>query len=268
VTDAASDDASQWSLNHDFVLDMAVRLSRSQHARILDFGCGAGLLVARGRQRGLDIVGADTFNPHYEAFLAAVPEAARPHIVKYRDTLPFEDGRFDVVIANMVFEHVGNMPAVLADVARVTKPGGQLLALFPVLETWYEGHAGVYGVHRLRRWPSAQRAFLSAAHRCGLGIDRAGRTSAEWAHWMQSVLQSECHYHPKRLAMQQLAEAFGNAPRSLAADYMAFRVGRSSLQGKISYFPRVVREPVLQIVCHLRAGVVVAFGKSGSTNAA
>ena len=39
-----------------FVLDFA-----RSYARILDFGCGAGRVVAAGRAAGLDIWGADVF---------------------------------------------------------------------------------------------------------------------------------------------------------------------------------------------------------------
>ena len=60
----------------------------------------------------------------------------------------FPDGHFDLVISNQVLEHVTDPEAVIADVFRMIKPGGLFLAAFPVTETWYEGHVGLYFAHR------------------------------------------------------------------------------------------------------------------------
>jgi hypothetical protein len=45
--------------------------------------------------------------------------------------LSFPDGGFDVVVCNEVFEHVPALDAALAEIARVLRPGGVLLATFP-----------------------------------------------------------------------------------------------------------------------------------------
>jgi hypothetical protein len=63
--------------------------------------------------------------------------------------------------------------------------------------------------------------------------------------------------------MQQLADAFGTAPRSLANDDMAFRVERPSFKQIFSHIPQALREPMLTSACHVRAGVVVAVQKVG-----
>lgn len=46
--------------------------------------------------------------------------------------LGYENGRFDLVICNDVFEHVYDLPKALAEVRRVLHPGGRLLATFPM----------------------------------------------------------------------------------------------------------------------------------------
>ncbi len=48
------------------------------------------------------------------------------------EALDFEDGSFDVVITNEVFEHVEHLPLALAEIARVLKPGGRLVATCPL----------------------------------------------------------------------------------------------------------------------------------------
>ena len=41
--------------------------------------------------------------------------------------LDFPDASFDLVVNNMVFEHVEDLDAVLAEIQRVLKPGGRIL---------------------------------------------------------------------------------------------------------------------------------------------
>jgi SAM-dependent methyltransferase len=45
--------------------------------------------------------------------------------------LPFEDGHFDRVIAIHVLEHLPNLPAALAEVRRVLRPGGAFAIVIP-----------------------------------------------------------------------------------------------------------------------------------------
>ncbi len=47
------------------------------------------------------------------------------------DTFPFEDGSFDSLVANQVFEHVFNPEQFLDEMFRVLKPGGMLLMTIP-----------------------------------------------------------------------------------------------------------------------------------------
>ena len=47
--------------------------------------------------------------------------------------LPFRDSLFDLAVLGLVAEHIANLPAMLREVARVLRPGGQVLlsALHP-----------------------------------------------------------------------------------------------------------------------------------------
>jgi SAM-dependent methyltransferase len=101
---------------------------------LLDVGCGAGDFLAvmrdlgwkargvetdpqatrRGRERGLDI---------HEGDLASAS---------------FPDRRFDAVTMAHVIEHVHDAPRLLAECARILKPGGTLVILTPNSDGW--GH--------------------------------------------------------------------------------------------------------------------------------
>ncbi|MFV1991661.1 MAG: class I SAM-dependent methyltransferase [Acidimicrobiales bacterium] len=59
--------------------------------------------------------------------------------------LPFDDGYFDVVLTDSVFEHVHDLPGVLDELYRVVKPGGQILAQYgPIWSTPYGHHLWVH----------------------------------------------------------------------------------------------------------------------------
>src|SRR6185369_5986338 len=53
--------------------------------RSLDYGCGYGAIVTLGRQRGLDIWGADTFSGNYARWLAAVPREVQDRVHKIKN---------------------------------------------------------------------------------------------------------------------------------------------------------------------------------------
>ena len=91
--------------------------------RILDVGCGEGLLVEEYRQRGVDIIGLDL---HYES--SAV---RRGDITQ----LPFAPGTFDVVLALDVIEHLNfaDQNQAIIEIERVLARGGQFLVTVPNL---------------------------------------------------------------------------------------------------------------------------------------
>lgn len=66
-------------------------------------------------------------------FLPDAEARARFPAVEHQDleALSFEDARFDVVLCNEVFEHLPDLPRALAEIRRVLRPEGALVASFP-----------------------------------------------------------------------------------------------------------------------------------------
>lgn len=92
-------------------------------ARILDAGCGEGVLVEEYTARGWQIQGLDL---NYSS-----PYVQRGDLL----AMPYKDGRFDAVLLLDVFEHLAyaNQSPALKEIHRVLKPGGWLLASIPNL---------------------------------------------------------------------------------------------------------------------------------------
>src|SRR5690606_3246640 len=53
---------------------------------------------------------------------------------------PYRDNSFDAVLSYQTLEHVQNLDAVLAEMLRVVKPGGELHLRCPDYRGTYEGH--------------------------------------------------------------------------------------------------------------------------------
>jgi 2-polyprenyl-6-hydroxyphenyl methylase/3-demethylubiquinone-9 3-methyltransferase len=105
--------------------------------RILDVGCGGGLLSEPLARLGAQVVGVDASQGNIEA--ARLHAAAQGVAVDYRLGEPVaalaSDERFDVVLALEVVEHVSDVAAFLQTVARSLAPGG-LLFVSTINRTW------------------------------------------------------------------------------------------------------------------------------------
>ncbi len=256
---------SHGAANHHYVLDAGVALTGQSDPTILDYGCGAGGVVKLGRARGLKVFGADTFDGRYADYLNQLPPELAGTIVSISNQLPFPEAHFDLVIANQVFEHVADLQMVLKDIARVLKPNGILLSLFPLSDTWYEGHVGLYFAHWLQARPAAQRRYLAMSHRCGFGLDRVpGQSAQAWSEAGTRAMQSDCYYRTGRHARQLLKEAIGTTPRDLSASYIAYRLRHARLQKLARLESLPLGRTAFTALAHVRAGVVLATTKSAA----
>lgn len=246
------------SLNYAFVIERALALAGSRSARVLDYGCGKGALVAMARARGLDFHGADTFAGHYANWGAGIVDGATGHCSKIDGgKIDAADNSFDVVVANQVFEHVPDPEPALAEIARVLKPGGTFLALFPTRDTWFEGHLGIYFVHWLPPRSKLQYAYLYALRRIGFGYYKRAMSVAQWTGHSQRVLNDAVVYHDGGEINRLWHTVFGAAPRSDAGAYMRFRLGNSRFAALAGLAGLPVTGHVLKGICRVRAGRVL-----------
>ena len=110
-----------------------VRAAIDEHHRWLDVGCGHGVLPAwlDRRQPPIDVAGK------FAVGIDADRGALEKHNLFTRrvegngETLPFGDGSFDLITANMVLEHVRDPASLFKEVARVLGPGGLFLIHTP-----------------------------------------------------------------------------------------------------------------------------------------
>jgi ubiquinone/menaquinone biosynthesis C-methylase UbiE len=97
--------------------------------RVLDIGCGP-----RGSLEWADMaaerVGLDPIVDKYRAL--GIEKHKMTYCHSPVETMPYEDGHFDVVASINSLDHVDDVDAAIAELKRVTKPGGHLLLMVEV----------------------------------------------------------------------------------------------------------------------------------------
>ncbi|AKJ15452.1 methyltransferase [Streptomyces incarnatus] len=96
--------------------------------RILDAGCGSGPLSAALRDRGAVVTGIDASAGMLALARRRLGADAALHLVDLKDRLPFADGTFDDVVASLVLHYLRDWGPTLAEIRRVLRPGGRLIA--------------------------------------------------------------------------------------------------------------------------------------------
>ena len=93
--------------------------------RILEVGSGRGLLTSQLDRLGAIATGVDA-NP-----TVSKHALARDIRVMSVEHLEFADDEFDQVVSVHAIEHFPNLPAAFAEMARVLRPGGPMLLIYP-----------------------------------------------------------------------------------------------------------------------------------------
>jgi trans-aconitate methyltransferase len=119
--------AAQYAHNGRFVADLAggvfELLDAKPGERVLDLGCGDGVLTAKIAAAGASVIGADS-SPSMVA--AARAQGLDAHVLN-AESLDFHH-EFDAVFSNAALHWMLNQDAVLAGVRRALKTGGRFVA--------------------------------------------------------------------------------------------------------------------------------------------
>ncbi len=98
---------------------------------ILDYGCGNGrwLPFFASLYPNARFFGTDPSTVALEQAKGRAPFCKFRHLAK--ESAPFDNALFDLLFSYHVLEHVQDLDLAVADMARVTKPGGHMLVIFP-----------------------------------------------------------------------------------------------------------------------------------------
>jgi 2-polyprenyl-6-hydroxyphenyl methylase/3-demethylubiquinone-9 3-methyltransferase len=164
--------------------------------RVLDIGCGGGLLAEEFAKLGCKVTGID---PSTSSVAVAREHADRSRLaIEYvagtGEALPFGDQSFDVAYCCDVLEHVADVERVIAETARVLRPGGvylydtinrtpeSKLVAIKMLQDWSPTAIIPRGVHDWKRFirPRELDRVLTRNGLAGMEITGLGPRASPW----------------------------------------------------------------------------------------
>jgi len=128
-----------WRFGQERRLELIRRYVTLEDARILDVGCGLGVYVQHLGTFSNRVYGVDVDSDKVEEASKTLANIQ----VAPAESLPFEDGFFDVVLLHEVLEHVDDDARSVAEAWRVTAPRGHIVIFVPNRLYPLETH-GVY----------------------------------------------------------------------------------------------------------------------------
>jgi SAM-dependent methyltransferase len=177
-----------------------------RETKIMDFGCGSGSRVHELRELGYQVFGCDLQFKHESN--TDTESMMRNGIVrlidKERYVLPFDDSTFDIVFSDQVFEHVQDYSQAIAEIARILKPEGMCLHIFPARYTPMEPHVCVpFATMIQSRW------WLGFWALVGVRSDEQRSMSArETAARNYDYLSKRTNYLPKKVIRTEFRSHF------------------------------------------------------------
>lgn len=199
---------------------------------VLDVGCGNGIYTQWLAKKCGTAVGID-----HNLKNLAWGKANFPHVefvFSNGESMPFPDGTFNAVMITEVLEHTQDDRATLAEIARVTKPGGTLLlstphrGLFAGLDPDNVLNSFFSGVSRMRiPKPGGGRfyeGFRFDWHRHYSEKELRGLLGSNWE--VEQVYLGGLLAYPVLYGVENLIDAFSKK-RSYWQDYKAIRTLRA-----------------------------------------
>lgn len=195
------------------------RLGIGRGTKVIDVGCGAGRHSFEAYRRGADVVAFDqnaTELGEVDVLFRAMADAGEPPPSAHAETvvgdaraLPYPDGTFDCVIASEILEHVPADDAVIIELIRVLKVGGQLAVTVPrwlpeqvcwLLSDDYHsnegGHIRIYRANELRDKIAGRGMTFTHTHhshalhspfwwlKCAVGVNNSNHPAVTAYHKM------------------------------------------------------------------------------------
>lgn len=220
--------------------------------RVLDLASGCGQFVLLALREGFDCEGVEPDGWRRRFVERKIELSGYPHSWKARfhagtgEALPFADDSFDFVTSFQTLEHVGDPGQVVAEMVRVTRPGGGIQIMCPDYRSTFEAH---YRLPWLPLFPRRlARVYLRLLRRPTAGLDTIQYTTRPRVlRWV-----SQAEVGKRFLVSDEDRVVFENALRrrrlpSIPLSYGAWRAWRAlkalgHREESVSIFCRIVRK--------------------------
>ena len=112
-------------------MPLTMEFARHRGERVLEIGGGIGTDLAQFAANGADVTDLDLSSGHLDLARENFRLRGLKGTFQHQDaeTLPFDDGTFDLVYTNGVIHHTPNTARLVDEIYRVLKPGGRVIAM-------------------------------------------------------------------------------------------------------------------------------------------
>ncbi|MBB2892033.1 class I SAM-dependent methyltransferase [Flexivirga oryzae] len=115
--------------NADIIDALAERTQLTQDSTVVDVGTGTGFVAAGVAGRAAAVVGVDNSPAMLDVARQSLDALGADNVTLIEgsiEALPLPDDSADVAVANMVLHHAPHPAAMIAEMARVVRPGGRI----------------------------------------------------------------------------------------------------------------------------------------------
>jgi SAM-dependent methyltransferase len=228
-----------------FILNQLKSGCIDKNIKILDYGCGHGALVRALRENGYDAFGAD-IDDFWEEKIADFTDRElfdqqRIKIIQNDSTVDFPKYYFDVLICDMVVEHVVDKDCLFKAMRNLLKPGGVIYFFFPVKEGIREAHIKQFFIHWL---PKGKIRYMIAIvqRKLNIGKDNSGMPADEYVKMKLDGIDSNTHYEWYATTRRRLEKLF--KIEEIEADFITQRLAEKGMGLLIS----LVKIPILKVI--------------------
>ncbi len=152
----------------EILLDLLTPLAEDGR-RVLDVGCGTGLLLA-SLPAGSRLAGLDSSERALSHARRRLGESADLRSGSLPAQIPFEENSQDLITLTDVLEHIEDDRATLVELRRRLAPGGRLLLTVPAFSFLWSRHDEEHGHFRRYRAPALRRLLEDS----GFRVERLG----------------------------------------------------------------------------------------------
>jgi len=118
--------------------------------RVLDVGCGTGVITAALAKRGCITVGVDASEPYLDGARRDRPHPNVVYELGDARRMRHSGGSFDACVSTLAIDVIPEVDEVAAEMRRITRPGGIVACC--VFDFWGGNSAGSSVRHRIRVW--------------------------------------------------------------------------------------------------------------------
>ncbi len=249
--------------NYEYCANWVLERSRgnAHSVRVLDYGCGSGVIVADLRKRGIEAFGCDVFYEGGDSSKGIDAYLLDEGVIRKmeRHVVPFESNSFDFVVTNQVMEHVDSLDRVLEEIHRVLKPGGLVLSLFPDKGVWREGHCGIAFLHWFPKNSHFRIYYATGLRMLGFGYHKGNKSALHWSRDFCAWLDKWTHYRTRREVREAYHKLF------VEVVHVEDNWLRSRLNGRFALF-RVLPAKLMRFIVWKLAGMVFVVRKPVQLN--